>query len=126
MPWICGEKKCYILRLLEYSTLHCIYCFKNIALASSQSVQFLGNITIDSVSSQPEVYNTSFRDVISVKISQEAVITYSFLANATVIDGSPFNHIMSLTISAGSHLLVSLNLVTWECFWNSLDCALLL
>lgn len=126
MPWICSEKKCYILRLLEYSTLHCIYCFKNIALASSQSVQFLGNITIDSVSSQPEVYNTSFRDVISVKISQEAVITYSFLANATVNDGSRFNHSMSLTISAGSHLLVSLNVATWEFFWNSLDCALLL
>lgn len=78
------------------------------------------------MSSQPEVYNTSFGDVISVKISQEAVITYSFLANATVNDDSPFNHTMSLTISAGSHLLVSLNLVTWECFWNSLDCALLL
>lgn len=126
MPWICSEKKCYILRLLEYSTLHCIYCFKNIALASSQSVEFLGNITIDSVSSQPEVYNTSFRDVISVKISKEAVITYSFHANATVNDGSRFNHSMSLTISAGSHLLVSLNVATWEFFWNSLDCALLL
>lgn len=84
----------------------CICILFTTSLVSSQSVEFWGNITIDSVSSQPEVYNTSFRDVISVKISQEAVITYSFLANATVNDGSRFNHSMSLTISAGSHLLV--------------------
>lgn len=74
-------------------------------------MDLFGSIIIDSVSSQPELYNNSFRDVISVKISQEALITYSFQANATIKDSSSFNPGMYLTISAGNHL-VSLILVT--------------
>lgn len=49
MLWICGKKKCYILRFFEYSILYCIYCFKNIVLVSSWRVEFLGNIIIDLV-----------------------------------------------------------------------------
>ena len=63
----------------------------------------VGDIFVDSVSSSPELYNNSIRDLVAVKIRPEAVITYKFHVNVTLTQKSSHDLNLSLRILAENH-----------------------
>ena len=80
-----------------------------VALANASSLEMVGDIFVDSVSSSPELYNNSIRDLVAVKIRPEAVITYKFHVNVTLTQNPSQDLNLSLRILAENHSVLIYN-----------------
>lgn len=79
------------------------------ALANAAALEMVGDIFVDSVSSSPELYNNSIRDLVAVKIRPEAVITYKFHVNVTLTQNPSHDLNLSLRILAENHSVLIYN-----------------
>lgn len=80
-----------------------------VALANASSLEMVWDIFVDSVSSSPELYNNSIRDLVAVKIRPEAVITYKFHVNVTLSQNPSHDLNLSLRILAENHSVLIYN-----------------